>query len=170
MSFYEELLTLGQHLHERERLALYKFLKKTKEATYKSNAVELIASKELVSAIANGEIRYSLNGNVVSYSARENGTLKFQENIRELKLNEISIFQIKKLIKFFAQTEVEVIWNFPLLGKNPQKKGSYCTLSYPFFDLRYFSNGGSRVIGLVNKLRIDDSDLRQKLEASWRAR
>ena len=65
MSFYEELLTLGQHLHERERLALYKFLTKNKENTYKSDAIELLHSKELKSSIANGEILYVLKNNVL---------------------------------------------------------------------------------------------------------
>ena len=163
MSFYEELLTLGQHLHERERLALYKFLIKSKRDTYKSNAMKLINSKELKSAIANGEIIYSLKGNVVSYSTRKSGTIAYQENVREVKLNTISKLRIRKLIKFFAQAEVEVIWNYPLEGRNPQLEGSYCIVSYPFFDLRYFSNGGSRIVGLINKLRINDSDLMKKL-------
>lgn len=163
MSFYEDLLTLGQHLHERERLALYKFLTKTKENIYKLDAIELLNSREFKRAIANGEILYSLKDNVVSYSARKNGTSIFQENVRQIKLNDFSRFRIKKLIKFFAQTEVEVIWNYPLEGRNLQEDGSYCILSYPYFDLRYFSNGRSRVVGLVNKLRIDDSDLRKKL-------
>ena len=166
MSFYEELLTLGQHLHERERLALYKFLIKSKRDTYKSNAMKLINSKELKSAIANGEIIYSLKGNVVSYSTRKSGTIAYQENVRAIKLNTISKLRIRKLIKFFAQAEVEVIWNYPLEGRNPQLEGSYCIISYPFFDLRYFSNGGSRFLGLINKLRIDDSDIRQKLKVS----
>ena len=134
MSFYEELLTLGQHLHERERLALYKFLIERKSDTFRSNAMKLINSKELKSAIANGEIIYSLKENVVSYSTRKSGTMAYQENVREVKLNTISKLRIRKLIKFFAQAEVEVIWNYPLEGR------------------------GSRFLGLINKLRIDDSD------------
>ena len=165
-TFYEELLTLGQHLHERELFALYKFLIESKSDTFRSNAMKLINSKELKSAIANGEIIYSLKENVVSYSTRKSGTMAYQENVREVKLNTISKLRIRKLIKFFAQAEVEVIWNYPLEGRNPQLEGSYCIISYPFFDLRYFSNGGSRFLGLINKLRIDDSDIRQKLKVS----
>ncbi|CAN2170775.1 hypothetical protein MCEMZLE14_00058 [Candidatus Nanopelagicaceae bacterium] len=164
--FYDELLTLGQHLHERERLALYRFLIENKSDTYKSNALQLFKSKQLKSVIANGEITYSLKGDIVSYSTRKNGTLAYQENVRETKLNRIPKFRIRKLIKYFAQTEVEVIWNYPLEGRNPVIEGSYCTDSYPFFDLRYFSNGGSRLLGLINKLRVDDSDIRQKLKVS----
>lgn len=162
-TFFEELQTLGQHLHERERLALYKFLIESKSDTYKSEALNLIESKEIKNAIANGEITYYLNNNVVSYSTRRNGSTKYQENVRQAKLNKISKLRIRKLIKFFAQTEVEVIWNYPLAGRNSQVEGSYCIVSYPFSDLRYFSNGGSRVIGLIKKLRIDDSDIVEKM-------
>jgi hypothetical protein len=163
MSFYQELLTLGQHLHEREMLALYKFLMKTKMNVYKSDALELLNSKELKSSIANGEIFYTLNNQIVSYSARKNGTPVFQENLRELKLNNISTLSVKKLVKFFAQAEVDVIWNYPLQGLNPQEEGSYCIIAYPYFDLRYFSNGGSRVIGLVNKIKTNDREILTKL-------
>ena len=165
MSFYEELLTLGQHLHEHERLALYKFLTKTKENIYKLDAIELLNSKEIKSSIANGEILYALKDNVVSYSARKIGSSEFQENVRQLKLHNFPRFQIKKLIKFFAQTEVEVIWNYPLEGRNPQEDGSYCILSYPYFDLRYFSNGGSRLAGFINKMKTNDKELLTKLRA-----
>ena len=166
MSFYEELLTLGQHLHDRERLALYKFFIKTKLELYSLDAIELIESQSLKRKIANGDIFYSLSGDTVSYSARKSGTLVYQENVREVKLNGISSFRVRKLVKFFAQTEVEVIWNHPLQGRNPQVEASYCIISYPYFDLRYFSNGGSRIVGLINKLRINDSDLMKKLSAS----
>ena len=166
MSFYDELLTLGQHLHERERLALYRFLIENNYESYKSDALKLIKSKELMGEIADGEITYYLKNNVVSYSTRRNGSATYQENVREAKLNKISKLRIRRLIKFFAQTEVEVIWNYPLEGRNSQVEGSYCIVSYPFSDLRYFSNGRSRVIGLINKLRIDDSEIRQKLRVS----
>lgn len=166
MSFYEELLTLGQHLHERERLALYKFLIESKSDTYKSDALNLIESRGIKNAIADGEITYYLNNNVVSYSTRRIGSTTYQENVRQAKLNKIPKLRIRKLVKFFAQTEVEVIWNYPLAGRNSQAEGSYCIVSYPFSDLRYFSNGGSRVVGLIKKLRIDDSDIRQKLKIS----
>lgn len=166
MSFYEELLTLGQHLHDRERLALYKFFLTTKLKLYNLDAIELIESQILKRNIANGEIIYALNGDTVSYSVRKNGTLEYQENVREVNLRGLSSFRFRKLVKFFAQTEVEVIWNYPLQGRNPQDEASYCIISYPYFDLRYFSNGGSRIVGLINKLRINDSDLMKKLSAS----
>jgi hypothetical protein len=165
MNFYEELLTLGQHLHERELLALYKFLLKTKDSGYKSDAFELLNSGELRSSIANGEIIYSLKDNVVSYSARKSGSSEYQVDLRQEKLSHISKLRINKLIKFFAQTEVDVIWNYPLQGRNPQEEGSYCILSYPYFDLRYFSNGRGRVVGLVNKMKTNDKEILTKLRA-----
>ena len=165
MNFYEELLTLGQHLHERELLALYKFLLKTKNSAYKSDALELLNSGELRNSIANGEIFYSLKDNVVCYSARKNGSTAYQEDLRQIKLSNISKLRINKLIKFFAQTEVDVIWNYPLQGRNPQEEGSYCILSYPYFDLRYFSNGRGRIVGLMNKMKTNDKEILTKLRA-----
>ena len=163
MNFYEELLTLGQHLHERELLALYKFLLKTKDSAYKSDALELLNSGELRSSIANGEIFYSLKDNVVCYSARKSGSTAYQEDLRQIKLSNISKLRINKLIKFFAQTEVEVIWNYPLQGKDAQEEGSYCILSYPYFDLRCYSNGRGRIVGLINKVKTNDKEILTKL-------
>ena len=165
MNFYEELLTLGQHLHERELLALYKFLLKTKDSAYKSDALELLNLGELRNSIANGEIFYSLKDNVVCYSARKRGSTAYQEDLRQIKLSHISKLRINKLIKFFAQTEVDVIWNYPLQGRNPQEEGSYCILSYPYFDLRYFSNGRGRIVGLMNKMKTNDKEILTKLRA-----
>jgi hypothetical protein len=163
MSFYEELLTLGQHLHERERLALYNFLVKEKNDVYVANAFSLLKRKEHRSEIANGEILYKLDGDVVSYSARKNGTYAFQEDIRKIQLRFNQSFRKRQLVKFFAQTEVEVIWNFPLQGQTLQGEGSYCILFYPYFDLRYFSNGRGRFVGLINKLKTNDKELLTKL-------
>lgn len=163
MSFYEELLTLGQHLHERERFALYKFYIKAKKDVYRTNAVLLSSTKVFNSRITNGEILYQLNGNTVSYSARRNGTSQFQENVRTLKLSTIPRIRVNNLVKFFAQTEVEVIWNFPLQGHSLQEEGSYCILFYPYFDLRYFSNGKNRIFGLINKIKTNDKELLTKL-------
>jgi hypothetical protein len=106
-----------------------------------------------------------LKNNVVSYSVRKNGSSVFEENVRQVKLHDFSRLQIKKLNKFFAQTEVEVIWNYPLEGRNFQEEGSYCIHSYPYFDLRYFSNGGSRLVGLVNKMKTNDKEILTKLRA-----
>lgn len=166
MSLYEELLTHGSHLHETERIALYKFLLESKQEVYLSDALELIRSNELKREIAGGEILYSLKKNQISYSARRQGAVEYLQNLRSLKLNKFSKFQIRKIMKFFAQSEVDVIWNFPLQGKDPQELGSFSIISLPYFDLRYYSARGSRVLGLINKIKSDDSEILQQLRAS----
>ena len=166
VSYFEECLRLGEWLSEADRRALYRYLLESNKINYGVQANLLLKDSTLSKKIANGEILYSLKDNVVSYSARKNGSSAFEENVRQVKLHDFSRLQIKKLNKFFAQTEVEVIWNYPLEGRNFQEEGSYCIHSYPYFDLRYFSNGRGRIVGLVNKLKIDDTDLRKKLKAS----
>jgi hypothetical protein len=166
MSLYEELLTHGSHLHETERIALYKFLLESKHDIYFADAHELIRSNELKREIADGEILYSLNVNRISYSARRRGAVDYLQNLRSLKLKRFSKFQIKKIMKFFAQSEVDVIWNFPLKGNNPQERGSFSIISLPYFDLRYYSARRSRILGLINKIKSDDSEILQQLRAS----
>jgi hypothetical protein len=166
MSLYEELLTHGSHLHETERIALYKFLLESKHDVYLSDAHELIRSNKLKREIADGEILYSLSLNQISYSAKRRGAVDYLQNLRTLKLKRFSKFQIKKIMKFFAQSEVDVIWNFPLQGKDPQELGSFSIISLPYFDLRYYSARRSRVLGLINKIKTGDSETLQKLRAS----
>jgi hypothetical protein len=166
MSLYEELLTHGSHLHETERIALYKFLLESKHDVYLSDAHELIRSNKLKREIADGEILYSLSLNQISYSAKRRGAVDYLQNLRTLKLKRFSKFQIKKIMKFFAQSEVDVIWNFPLQGKDPQELGSFSIISLPYFDSRYYSARRSRVLGLINKIKTGDSETLQKLRAS----
>jgi hypothetical protein len=166
MSLYEELLSHGSHLHEAERIALYKFLLESKHNVYLTDAHELIRSNELKREIADGEILYSLTKNQISYSARRRGAVDYLQNLRSLKLKRFSKFQTKKIMKFFAQSEVDVIWNFPLKGNNLQERGSFSIISLPYFDLRYYSARGSRILGLINKIKSDDSEILQQLRAS----
>lgn len=166
VSFYEELLTLGSHLHEAERIALYKFLLESKHDDYLTDALELCRSKELKRKIADGEILYTLNKNQISYSARRSGAVEYLQNLRSLKLGRFSRFQIKKIMKFFAQSEVDVIWNFPLRGNVPPESGSFSIISLPYFDLRYYSARRNRVLGLINKIKSNNSEILQQLRAS----
>jgi hypothetical protein len=166
MSLYEELLTHGSHLHEAERIALYKFLLESKHEVYLSDAREIIRAKTLKREVANGEILYSLNKSWISYSAKKRGEIDYLENLRSLRLKGFSKFQIRKIVKFFAQSEVDVIWNFPLQGKNSLEPGSFSIISLPYFDLRYYSTRRSRVLGLINKIKSDDSEILQQLRAS----
>jgi hypothetical protein len=166
MSLYEELLTHGSHLHEAERVALYKFLLESKHDVYLKDAHELIRCNELKREIADGEILYSLTMNQISYSARRRGAMDYLQNLRSMKLKKFSKFQIKMIMKFFAQSEVDVIWNFPLKGNSPQERGSFSIISLPYFDLRYYSTRGSRILGLINKIKSNDSEILQQLRAS----
>jgi hypothetical protein len=166
MTFYEELLTHGSHLHETERIALYKFLLESKHDNYLADALELIRRNELKQEIADGEILYSLNKNQISYSARKRGTTDYLLNLRSLKLNRFSRFQIKQIMRFFAQSEVDVIWNFPLQDKDSEELGSFSIISFPYFDLRYYSARRSRILGLINKIKSHDSEVLQQLRTS----
>lgn len=166
MSFYEELLTFGEELHEAERVALYKFLLQTQRDRYLADARELIASTQLRRAIANGEIIYALNGDTISYSARKKGKTIFHENLRSLRLSPIPKLRMNKIVKFFAQCEVDVIWNYPLQGEFPHEDGGFTSMTYPYFDLRYFANGKGRVAGFINKLKYDDSEILHLLKTS----
>jgi hypothetical protein len=166
MSFYEELLTLGSHLRESERVALYKFFLTAKRADYYSNAIELVKSGELKREIANGEILYTIRGGVLAYSARKKGTTSYMENLRLIKLSRFSKIRIEKIIKFFAQSEVDVIWNYPAPSSQPEEGGNFSIISIPYFDLRYYSARRSRVLGLINKIKSDDSKILQQLRAS----
>lgn len=166
MSFYEELLTSGEELHEAERVALYKFLLETRRNRYLSDALELIASTHLKSEIANGEITYSLKSDVISYSARKKGKELFHENLRSLQLSRFSKIRKRQLVKFFAQSEVDVIWNYPLQGDHPHEDGGFTSMAYPYFDLRYYSEGKGRVVGFIKKIRSGDSEILHLLKTS----
>jgi len=166
MSFYEELLTLGQHLHERERSALYKFLLESQKSRIAKVARDLIKNKTGDEIIANGEIFYAINDKKISYSVRKNGSTHIYENIRELTVGRFPVLNHKRVMNFIAQAEVEVIWNFPLPGENPQESSGFVIISYPFSDLRYYSNGRGRLLGLIKKMQGEDSDILRKLQAS----
>lgn len=166
MSFYEELLSLGQHMHDQERSALYKFLLESEKSRIYSLSNDLLQNGQSRESIANGEIIYSMKGNRVTYSVRKLGTSYIYENIREVNPGFFQAMKIKKVMRFIAQAEVEVIWNFPLPGINPQEATGFGIISYPFWDLRYYSNGRGRILGLIKKLQSEDSEILRKLRAS----
>jgi hypothetical protein len=129
-------------------------------------ASRLITDGGLSTSVANGEIFYRYSHKCVSYSVRRKGQRDLQEDVRKIQVSPILPFQIKKLVKFFAQAEVDVIWNYPIPGVYKQEIGSFCINSYPYADLRYFSNGKGRVLGLIKRSRIDNSDVLSKLRTS----
>ena len=116
MSFFEECLSLGQWLGEDRSRALYKYLLQKKKNIYKNEAEELLKNRIKKTFIANGEINYFIENNLLKYKSRQNGTDGFTDVIREIKLSRFKFRNIFKIQKFFAQVEVDVIHNFPLPG------------------------------------------------------
>ena len=165
VSYYEECLTLGQWLSQEDSRALYKYLLVKNKQTYKVNADILMANKQLSTTVAEGEIFYSLSCNVISYQSRRKGTNLFSDTIRELPLSKFRYTKVKKIKKFFAQAEVDVIQNFPLPGVNKQADTSYSINTYPFYKLKYYSNGKSSFLGLINKFKTNDTERLKKLSA-----
>lgn len=166
MTFYDESLTLGQWLFPERKLALYKYFLKTKRDSYFQDAAELTQKTVLSRSIANGEILYELKNSQVSVSAREIGAGEFSSPFRELRIPLFRFFRASKLAKFFAQTEVDVLSNFPVPIAGAPKNYSININAFPYYDLRYYSMGRGRVQGFINKVQIDDSELVRKLMAS----
>lgn len=166
MSYYEDLLTLGSNLREFERVTLYKFLLDSKRENYVADAYELINTHSLKKEIANGDIFYSINGKILSYSAKKKGRSGYIEDLRTLQLKGITKLQINKIIKFFAQSEVDVIWNYPIEEHGSEDDGSFTIISFPYSDLRYYSESRSRIFGFFNKLKSVDTKLLHLLKTS----
>lgn len=165
MSYLEECLTLGGWLSQDDRRALYKYFLESNDEIYKNQVKSLVTDGKLTKTIANGEISYFVNNGKVNYSARRVDSDEYTYDIREIRLTKLKSFDNKRLKKFFAQSEVDVIHNFPLSGANPQSDSGYGISVYPYYDLRYYSNNSSRLIGFFRKLKIDDSELMNKLRA-----
>ena len=83
--------------------------------------------------------------------------------MRTIKLTGIQIIDLQKLKKFFAQSDVDVMQNFPLPGANPQTEGGFGIDTYPYYSLAYYSNGKSRLIGFINKIKTSDREILTKL-------
>ena len=165
MSYFEECLSLGQWLGEDRSRALYKYLLQQKKDLYKKDAEDLLKNRIKNTFIANGEIEYFIDKDLLKYRSRQNGTDDFTDVIRELKLNRFKFRNINRIQKFFAQVEVDVIHNFPLPGLNSQEESGFCIYAYPYYELNYYSNGKGKIRGLINKLKTNDSELLRKLSA-----
>lgn len=165
MNYLEECLTLGDWLSQDDCRALYKYFLESNNEIYETQAKLLVTNGKLTKNIANGEISYLVKKGKVNYSARKVVSDEFTSEIREIRLTNLKSFDNKRLKKFFAQCDVDVIHNFPLPGANPQSDSGYGITVYPYYDLRYYSNNRSRLIGFFRKLEIDDSELMNKLRA-----
>ena len=165
MKYLEECLTLGDWLSQDDCRALYKYLLESTSEIYETQAKLLVTNGKFSKSIANGEISYFVKKGKVSYSARKVDSDESTYEIREIRLTKLRSFDNKRLKQFFAQSEVDVIHNFPLPGANPQSDSGYGITVYPYYDLRYYSNNRSRLIGFFRKLKIDDSEIMNKLRA-----
>ena len=165
VNYFEECLTLGQWMGQEDRRALYKYLAKSKRDSYKTQAGQLLSNGSLFETVANGEIKFMINGRSANYVARKLGLQEFTPVIREINLFGPKFYKKRILQKFFAQSEVDIIYNFPLPGVNKQNESSFNINTYPFYDLSYYSDGKSRLLGLIKKLRTDDKEIVMKLGA-----
>jgi len=163
MSYFEEFLRLGEWLSQDDRRALYKYLLLSNKETYEIQANLLLKNTKLKKTIANGEIRYSIKNSRVTYIAREIASDEFTPEMREIKLTGFHFIDLTRLRKFFAQSDVDVIQNYPLPGENPQTEGGFGIDAYPYYSLSYYSNGRNRLSGLVKKLRTNDREILTKL-------
>lgn len=166
MSLFEEYLTLGQWLTEEERLALYKFLLKTKNDQYANDYNMLLAQKTLAKTFANGEMLYTLELNSISYKARKLGEREYSSEIRTISLSKFRFVNRQKIKKYFAQCEVDILRNFPVPSDKELEERSIGINVYPFYDLNYFSNGAGKAKGFLKKIQYKDDDLLDKLLAS----
>lgn len=163
VSYFEECLRLGEWLSEADRRALYRYLLESNNVTYGVQANLLLKNSTLNRKIANGEVTYTLQNNQVIYKAKRIGSVEFTPEMRKIKLMRIQIIDVQRLKKFFAQSDVDVIQNFPLPGENQDSEGGFCVDTYPYYTLAYYANGGNPIKGIVKKLRTNDNEILTKL-------
>ena len=150
---FEEILTLGEYLDEDDLHNLYLHLQTSNLDKYNTLLDELRKKGRSTSRAANGEIEYKLKLGKVSYSAREMETEHTYSDVRSMWFTPNYFLNRRRLIKFFAQSEVDVIKNFPLPGVNQRTSFGFGVHSYPYYELNFYSNGRGKLKGLLNKYR-----------------
>jgi hypothetical protein len=163
MSFFEECLTLGRFLSQAEKEALYRFLLQEKQSTYRVQANNLLKNGSLTNSFANGVIQYRIESNWAYYISKEISAPEFTPILRKVQLNVPRVYKIRRLERFFAQAEVDVLSNFPLPGENQQSQTGYGINAIPYYDLNYYSNGKGRALGWLKKIKSTDSEILTKL-------
>ena len=163
VSYFEECLRLGEWLSEADRRALYRYLLESNKGNYKAQANLLLENSSLKKKIANGEVIYTVLNRQVTYKARKIGSDEFTSEMRKMNLVGIPVIDTQKLKKFFAQSDVDVIQNFPLPGENQESEGGFCIDTYPYYTLAYYANGGNPIKGIIKKLRTNDKEILTKL-------
>jgi hypothetical protein len=165
MSYFEECLRLGEWLSEADRRALYKYLLECNQEAYKSQAKLLLKNLTLNKTVANGEIIVSIKNQRVLYIARELGSIDFTPEMRKRRLTGLRSIDIRKLKKFFAQSDVDVIQNFPLTGATMKSQSGFGIDAYPYYTIAYYADGKNYLKGIVRKLKTNDKELLTKLRA-----
>ncbi len=163
VSYFEDCLTSGGLLFQEERRALYKYLLEINKDFYFYQANLLLDQGTTTRRIANGEATYFRRDRQVNYSARQLNSDEIQAELREIKLTRFRKYNIRKLEKFFAQCDVDVISNFPIPGSIPKEESGYGFNTYPFYSLAYYANGRNYLKGIVKKLRTKDNEILTKL-------
>ena len=107
MSYFEECLRLGEWLSEADRRALYKYLLESNQETYEDQANFLLKNSRLNKKVANGEIFFSITNKRVGYRARKMGSIELTSELRQMELSGVRFIDIKRLKKFFAQSDVD---------------------------------------------------------------
>jgi len=85
--------------------------------------------------------------------------------MRKMKLIGIRFLDIRRLKKFFAQSDVDVIQNFPLPGVNVRTQTSFGIDAYPYYTIAYYADGRNYIKGIVKKLTTNDREILTKLRA-----
>ena len=165
VSYFEECLRLGEWLSETDRRALYKYLLESNKENYKAQANVLLENSSLNKKIANGEVIYSLRNDQVTYIARKIGSVEFTSEMRKMKLMGIKMIDAQRLTKFFAQSDVDVIQNFPLPSENQRSEAGFCVDIYPYYTLAYYAEGSNYLRGIIKKLRTNDNEILSKLRS-----
>lgn len=166
MSLFEEYLMRGYWLAESERLAIYKYLLKTKKNVYLRDSEILLKDRSLCTSIANGEICYIAAQNHVELRARKIGERVWVDQIRDIKLSYFKSISKRRLCKFFAQSETDVIRNYPLFDSGPIEARGFTNNVYPYYTLNYYSDGKGKARGLLEKLVSKDDPLLNRLLTS----
>ena len=163
MSYFEECLRLGEWLSEADRRALYKYLLESNQETYEVQANFLLKNLTLNKKVANGEIFLSIDNRMVGYSARELGSSHLTSEMRKMKLTGLRFIDIRRLKRFLAQSDVDVIQNCPLPGANVRTQTSFGIDAYPYYTLAYYANGKNYLKGLFVKIKTSDKEILTKL-------
>ena len=147
----EVILTLGEYLDEDDLRNLYLHLQTVNLNKYNFILDELRKNRRSTSKAANGEIEYTLKLGKVCYSAREMESVHTYSDVRGMWFIPNYFLNRRRLIKFFAQSEVDVIKNFPLPGVNQRTSFGFGVHSYPYYELNFYSNSRGKLKGLIKK-------------------